>query len=471
MIAPGELEFTPSGYSAASNSLGGVFFITPAEHCGVEGALLSPATLERTGFLFWCTAELIDNPPMGAGAVTATVDGSVAYGPSVSEQINSANPGLQGLQVTSASDDESNGDMSITELDPFVRCAPEANAYPDGATCSSFVPTGVTLERTWTTSSADHIATLRDAWRSTDGKAHEVKVDYYNEFEQESTLGVFEFPGATAFAPLTSGEHISLPPGPAMILYKHDSSTPEAGDGTNPQGAIVYDRPPSSPLLVKNPSAATRYPSYEAPYAFAVPAGGASVLRMSYIQGFALPEVEFEATAALAAFRAPTISIKAPADGAVLETESPAVAVSGSAADGGGAVSSVTVNGTAATLAGRRQLVGDPDPQTRQQHDHSHGHRRRRHDGQRHGHRRLSDPAGEGLAGRAHHDEEGPRELHAEVRRPARRRVRRQGQPHDDRAAQEVKDHRPAGEDHKTEDHRRLRQTDDRRRPAAGRSR
>ena len=242
--------------------------------------------------------------------------------------------------------------MSITESDPFVKCSPEATDPPTKTSCTSLLATGVTLERTWTITASAHVAAMLDVWRSTDGAAHEIAVDYYEEFEQSEEgggLGVFDFPGTAGFAGTTAKETVALPGGPGTILYKYNSNTPEGGDGTYPQGAIAYDRSPSGPLNVTTPTSADEGETvYEAPYKFLLPAGGTSVLRMTHAQGFALPEVKAQAEAAIAGF-APTISIAAPANGAKLETESPAVAVSGSATDTG-ALASLTVNGAAVTV-------------------------------------------------------------------------------------------------------------------------
>lgn len=356
LVAPSQFEFSPTGSSTSLSSLSGYAFITEAEHCGLETHLVGPVTLERTKYLFFCNGGIASSLPSEKLA-TPVIDGSIAYGPSEAANVEkeakakATYAGSPQVTITSKSFNEANGQTTYTEQVPFVRCVPEANVQPTETSCSSFAPTGVTLERTWTTNDALAVISMLDVWRSTDGKAHEVAVNYYNEFEQEQAggLGVFEFPGTSAFAGTTPAETVTLPSGAGTIFYRYDSAAPETGSEVDPQGAIVYDRAPSSPLVVITPTSEMQTEVvYEAPYKFAVPAGGTSVLRMTFLTGFGLPEIRAEAAAALAGY-APTISLAAPANGATIETESSNVAVAGAASDSG-ALASVTVNGSPVTL-------------------------------------------------------------------------------------------------------------------------
>ena len=430
-------------------------------------------TLERTPFLFFCNGGVDTNLP-SEGGTPARIDGSIAYGPLEIEKIEkdagakAPYAGRATVTITSKSFNEANGQTTYTELVPFVRCAPEANVQPTETSCSSFALTGVSLERTWTTSNELKVISMLDVWRSTDGKAHEVAVNYRNEFEQEEVggLGAFEFPGSSAFVGTTALETIALPSGPGTLLYQYDSATPEAGNGFDPQGAIVYDRAPSAPLVVTTPtSAMQREDIYEAPYKFALPAGGASVLRMTFVTGYGLPEVRSEAAAAVAGY-APTISLAAPANGASIETESPTVAVAGSAADSG-ALTGVTVNGTPATLGaggafsaavtlkpGANTITAIATDQAGLTTE-------------RLGHGHLQDPARQGVARGRHHDQQGPGDIHARLQGRGRRELRGEGQPRHDRAAQALADHRSAGADHDQAAHRRSGHADARRGQAA----
>jgi hypothetical protein len=352
IVAPSTLIVEPEAYDANANSLTALLSIEQAEGCGLESALYNATTKELTPFLFFCNGGLEDSIVGSVQATLAHIDGSVVYGPLEAGRIESerkkAIPGVPKITITSKSFDPSTGNMTITERDPWVRCAPEPNVAPTGTSCKEFAPTGVTLERSWKTSASDQVAAMLDSWQSTDAKPHEVAIDYLNELEEEGKAGVFEFPGTAAFAGTTPGQSIALPPGAGTILYKNNAATPDPGDATFPQGAIAYDRPPSAPLSVTRPTSEGGFDDYLAPYTLNVPAGGSSVLRMTFAEDFSLPVVKSEAEAAIAGF-APTISIATPANGTTIEAESASVAVAGSAADTG-ALSSVTVNGAAVTV-------------------------------------------------------------------------------------------------------------------------
>ncbi len=354
LITPAAFEVEPTGYEATTNTTTAFLYIEGAEYCGLESSLYNQTSLEQTPFFFYCNGGIQDNPVVEKEQrPLLTVDGAVAYGPTEAENIEHGTKveplaGAPKLTIVSKSYDPATADMTITERDPFVSCSPEPNAIPTETSCTHFTSAGVTLERSWTTSSSGHLATMRDVWRSTDGKAHAVTVDYYNELEQEGNKGVFEFPGSTSFAGTTTGTPVTLPAGPGAIYYKYDSATPEGGNGEEPQGAIVYDRAPTSPLVVQAGTTDAGVPVYDAPYTLSIAAGGEQVIRMAYLQEFSLVPVRSEAAAVLAGF-APSVSIGAPANGATLESESPTVTVSGTAADSG-ALASVSVDGSPASL-------------------------------------------------------------------------------------------------------------------------
>ncbi len=354
LVLPSNFAAEPGYSNVTLSSLEAMAYITQAERCGVETHLVNQS-LERTPYLFYCAGGVVD-ALVGETEPSMKVDGAAAYGPGSAHQINervkATLPGTPEITILSRSFNESTGDTTYTESDAFVHCAPEANAVPEVATCSSFVSAGVTLERTVTTSSALKVIAVHDSWRSTDGKPHEIAVNYFDEFEQQESpgnLGAFEFPGTGSFAGTAPGETVPVPAGPGSVLYRWSSATPDAGDGVNPQGALVYDRAPSGPLKVTVPTSKGEEETvYEAPYTLAVPAGGATTVRMTYITGFGLPEIRAEAEAAIAGF-APSIAITGPASGVTVEPESATVTVTGTAADSG-LLSGVSVNGVAASI-------------------------------------------------------------------------------------------------------------------------
>ena len=233
---------------------------------------------------------------------------------------------------------------TIHEMDPIVRCAPETVFPPTAKSCTSFVSTGVQLERTWQTSNGDQVAWMTDTWRSTDGAAHSLNALYDQEtVNAEKAGGAYEFPGTSSFSTIAKGQTVTLPSGAGRIYYKQDAETPNVGDNLHPQGAIAYDSPPNNgPISVyRSTEAGQYYNGFEMPYERTIPVGGSSTIRMAFVQAYKLSEVESLAEAVTASY-SPTLSIASPANGAT--ATSPSVTVSGTAADTG-ALTSLTVNG------------------------------------------------------------------------------------------------------------------------------
>jgi hypothetical protein len=345
-------ESPPDEYSVDSNTLTANFLIDSATGCAL-GSNLYAAPLEPSIQLFYCDGDLHGDPEGPRSDIQ--IDGANAYGPASARELEETlkskgaiTPftGAPKLGVTKEFH-ESNGIIEIHEVDPLVRCNTNT-APPTTASCTEFIGTGVTLERTWQETENNHIAWMTDTWRSTDGSAHTVNARYFTEMNASGKgEGVYEFPGSTGFATTVKGQSIALPAGDGAILYKTKASTPEGGDDENPQGAIVYDSAPTEPLAVTVGSKEEEYNVFEMPYQHTIAAGSSYTIRMAYIQAFGLPEVHSLAAAALASYP-PTVTITSPANGATLT--SPSVTVTGTAKDTG-ALSSLTVNGAPVTIA------------------------------------------------------------------------------------------------------------------------
>ena len=346
LVAQTVFESEPRRYSVAAGSLGGMFSFEAADTCGEPSWLYRASTDERSEELFFCTSEIRRG---------LKVDGDYGYMPGQAETVDVALKGnvknVPELSV-SRSFDESSGQITITEEDPIVQCSPQPAAAPTELGCTEFVSTGVTLRRTWHTADAGRLATLRDAWTSVDGRAHTLEYRSYTELAGagEGKEGLYEFPGESGFSATETNVPIAVPSGPGTILYKRDADTPEGGDELQPQGAVVYDRAPSAPIAV--PEGSSEEPgesAFELPYSLNVPSGGQATVRMAFIQAFALPEVRALAAEAVAGF-APTIAIGSPADGST--TTAASATVTGTVADSY-PVTSVTVNGQAASMSGK----------------------------------------------------------------------------------------------------------------------
>jgi hypothetical protein len=345
----------PYDYEVESNTLSGYFDIESVGDCGLDySRLFAPTSLIGSEHLFDCNAVLYkgDDPPSGSSTRSELqIDGANAYGPATAHYLESnlkvKLSGAPQVAVTK-SFDPLTGLITVHEVDPIVRCSPETVFPPTAKSCTSFVSTGVQLERTWQTSNANQVAWMTDTWRSTDGAAHSLNALYDQETVNGGKEGgAYEFPGTSAFSAVNKGQLVTLPTGAGRILYKEDAETPNVGDGEHPHGAIVYDTPPNGPVSVYRGTATKEnYNGFEMPYQRTIPVGGSYTIRMAFVQAYQLSEVESLAEAVVASYP-PTLTITSPSSGTTVTT--PSVTVSGTATDTG-ALASLTVNGQTTSL-------------------------------------------------------------------------------------------------------------------------
>jgi hypothetical protein len=346
-------EFVPetSNYYAASSTLTGTFFLGGY---ALESFLYSAAGHDNAQ-LFYGAANLSASVADETRS-SVEVDGSDAYLPKAAREVEedfkkeaerkkaSFTPPT-GKPAVAVEDhfDEASRQMTVEERDPVVKCSPEPATYPPTpSSCTSFVATGVEVQRTWQTSDEDHVAALTETWSSSDGAAHTVSVRYFDEMASAKGGGAYEFPGETSFVPTREGEVTTLPAGPRAILYRTAEKLTEIGDDEHPQGAIVYDTAPSEAIQITSGSRNGTYNSFEAPYLLPIPAGGSSApVRMTFVQAFALTEVDALVAAAIAGYE-PSAPSGPPATPATTPTAASApvtVSLAGSAGSAKGHVS------------------------------------------------------------------------------------------------------------------------------------
>jgi hypothetical protein len=345
-------------FYAVSSTLAGSIELAPAGEYSLESNLYSAITKNlRTGF--WGEADLGAFAENEGKTSRVVVDGQNAYLPTGPKEIESTLSGEAkttvevkgGLPTTvTKSFNPSTHQLTVHEEDPLAKCA-GSNEFPPtyaGKGCESVVGVGVTLDRTWETSEEDHVVTLVESWHSTDGATHTVSVRSLNELlNAEKENAAFEFPGATSFTVTHTGEAKTVPAGPGAIYYKSSTTTPEEGDDINPILAIVYDTAPSGAIQIQRGSNEPHENQFDFPYQLTIPAGGSRTLRTTYVQGFGVAEVQKRAAEAQARY-APSVAITSPATGTTSTTAS--VTVSGTASDTG-ALTGLTVNGQAVTVA------------------------------------------------------------------------------------------------------------------------
>jgi hypothetical protein len=241
------------------------------------------------------------NPKAEADRAPLRIDGQIGYGPFSAAFLYAGSidtPGLPALTYD-ATRDPATGDTVIHEHDPIVVC-PTDTYPPTAESCPHFDPTGVQLDRTIVTSDDGARILVSDAWRSTDGRAHTVAVQYSHTLAAADNTppasdtpvgldlpwlggGYRRFATATAF------------PGPGRVpasMLVRDNDSAADGDRRFPRGAISVDVAPARVRWATNKQVVFDYD------AIAVPAGGFSQpIRQAFVMGTSEAEVASAAAA------------------------------------------------------------------------------------------------------------------------------------------------------------------------------
>jgi hypothetical protein len=337
--------------------------------CGLcDTYLFQPGTKARANPIWWANGGLYASPIGVTGRTAVNIDGVSAFTGSSAYSVGGThqlanNPGFPGISVNSTVD-PANGNLTIDEHSPFVKCAGDATVWPPtDASCPTLTPTGVELDREWRTSDDGLQVTMVDHWRSVDGKSHELDA-IYDDTEHSANANIagrearadftWTGDGMKAYVP---GTPIAAPPTvPATMLVKTDASTPDSGDNTNPFGAMVFGTRPTG-ILVHNLGDATKNADWQSHYQLTIPAYGELSLANGYAADLTLDSVESKAAALAPTLTAPAIAIESPADGATVDTATAHVTGTASSADGN---TSVEVNGVAASITGGQWTADVP---------------------------------------------------------------------------------------------------------------
>jgi hypothetical protein len=220
--------------------------------CGLcDGYLFNDATLAQSTTTFFGNDwfQNRDRPfTPGSTRSEIQVDGANAYGPARADQINpDASPGFPALTY-SYSLNPANGNLTLTETNPLVKC-PDATFPASDTTCPSFVSTGVTDHRTITQESDGHLVFITDSYVSTDGQMHNLDLLPENEqrFSDPGSNGLnigYQFPGESSFSTHGNTAVVSFPDTVPAAVNVQVNGSPD-GDESSGRGAIVFDRPVS----------------------------------------------------------------------------------------------------------------------------------------------------------------------------------------------------------------------------------
>jgi hypothetical protein len=342
-------------YTAIAEEGDGLDTAKDAGSCGVNGIVtITVPDMEVHGAnKTVCAFALSQSNITGSGTATATaikVGTHPAYLPSaVHDYLNDAgglNLGLPQTALTVSTRRFANGDMTITESAPLVRCSGGDAFPPTAVTCPTLVSTGVRFLRVVNLFRGAHQARLRDTFVSADGHWHSVSAQYQAGPQSQATGAVgYTFPnhGSTFTASALNQKVTGLGTKAGTLFIRSDMYA-SGDDRTNHTIGLTWSKAPSSVQF-----SATDANLFAMPYSFTVPAGGKTYL------GFAVSEkVTTTAARALAGVaqremvKAP--SIGSPKNGAVIKGH--LTTVKGAVTLGAnGLPTKVLVNGHTAKLA------------------------------------------------------------------------------------------------------------------------
>ena len=135
---------------------------------------------------------------------------------------------------------------TIHEVDPIVRCAPETVFPPTATSCTSFVSTGVQLERTWQTSNA-RPGGMDDRHVALDRRGGSLAQRALRPGDRQRGKSGWRLrvPGTSSFSTIAKGQTVTLPSGAGSDLLQGGRRNAQRRRQVHPQGAIVYDSPPN----------------------------------------------------------------------------------------------------------------------------------------------------------------------------------------------------------------------------------
>jgi hypothetical protein len=230
-------------YRVRAPQVAGRGMYASAGTCGVYGSATFSAGFTTSADVFTCAARLANTIGARSAIQVDGVNSFTTVGAATLFAHSLDLPGLTPLTVA-VSTDPATGTLTIRESDVILKCAPDQTTWPvNPATCTSFVPAGVRLDRTITQSQNGRLAAVIDSWTSTDGKAHKLDTVY----ENGSTLGAgFSFPWLSPQVTIYSPGYL-VPPAPTSPLaYSVKYASAEDGNTHHDQGVAVVQLAPTA---------------------------------------------------------------------------------------------------------------------------------------------------------------------------------------------------------------------------------
>jgi hypothetical protein len=284
-------------YRVRAAQLSGRGVYASAGSCGVAGSATFSAGYTTSVDVFNCAARLANTIGARSSIQVDGVNGYTPYGAATLFSTAGSLPGLVPLTVA-VSTDPLTGNLTIRESEVIVKCAPDQTTWPvNPATCTSFTPIGVRLDRSITQSNNGRLAAVIDNWASTDGKAHKLDTVY----ENSSTDGAaFQFPWASPTFSLFSAGYL-VPPAPTSPFdYNVKYASAADNDTHHDTGAAIIQ---VAPVAVAFKSSNSLWVQEDR----TVPAGGALTMGFAYVWGATSAEVTASAAAVLPTLTVPCV--------------------------------------------------------------------------------------------------------------------------------------------------------------------
>lgn len=343
---------TVYGYTVVGEQGDGAAEAQSAAQCGAGlTATIEVPGMELLGSGSSPCAFTLPSGNVTAASPTASavrVDNHNAYLPfSVHSYLN----GSLGLSLTQTAlattlTRSSNGDLTVTESAPLVRCSVADTYPPTLASCPSLTSTGVTFARTLNLFRGDHQIRIRDAFTSADHHAHTIAVQYQGSLDETPPTGAvgYMFPGGGSTFQMTGPNQVVTGLGTrAGTMFLRSDLYSVEGDPEADTLGLTWSRAPQEVLFS---GSVQNY--FALPYSLAVPANGTA--RLGFASSDPVETKDSRALAALAVnemVSAPVIG--SPANGARIRGHT--TTVNGSVALGAnGLPMRVLVNGHGARL-------------------------------------------------------------------------------------------------------------------------
>jgi len=327
-------------YSAGSE---GIYYFSP----GVSNREPSQPPDDYYGY-GWAYGDGLYAYDYNSAGSSIKVDGANAYnaygtptndydqgGPEGSRKPAGWQPLSSDVQVAS------NGDVKITETDTFWVCNDPSVFPATDTSCDTVHDSGVHFSRVYMRTNDSTRIDVTDTLNSTDGQAHNVFLQYYNEADAYEYPS-FHFDGEPANTWSVVGDDTQLDnPGTPGGFAWRDSEYPDDQYDT-PNGSLVWLTQPTRIWFNDD----GYYPIVE--HNVSIPAGGAAtvqhVFQVANLSSVALDQMN----SVLDKQGKPVVTFKSPANGTA--TDSPSATLTGTATDNKG-VASLKINGTSVAVA------------------------------------------------------------------------------------------------------------------------